>query len=204
MRIILALVLLLLHLLAAPHNAVGDESPGNEWLGIGGLRIVDVHHTEGYIRGVMNLSGENGTGWISPAPPGEPMADVAGVWTISLAGAEARWAEVTLHQADGEVFGEGAMTSRTGTRLVTAAGYVRLSQLDLWLVTVGDPSLFRVRLSLLTSPASGGYAVYSPAVREGFGTATGYKAATLGEVPPPRSPLSPYDSGRLVVGTGAA
>ncbi|MCR3883084.1 hypothetical protein P0O24_07710 [Methanotrichaceae archaeon M04Ac] len=190
MRIILVFIILLLHLLAAPHNAVGDGSQADEWLGIGGLRIVDVHHTEGYLRGVMNLSGENGTGWIQPSPPGQPMADVAGVWTISFEGEDTMWAEVTLHQADGEVFGEGAMTSRTGTRLVTAAGYVGQSQLDLWLVTVGYPSLFRVRLSLLTSPASGGYAVYSPAVRMGFGTATGYKAAALGDVPPPRSPLS--------------
>ena len=95
--------------------ALAEGSPQDEWLGIGGLRIVDVHHTEGYLVGVANLSGENGTEWLEPALPGQTSAEVGGVWTIFLADQETRRLDLTLYQADGEVFGEGTMTSQSRT-----------------------------------------------------------------------------------------
>lgn len=183
MRIILVLIPALL--LTASHPASADGSSDDEWLGIEGLQIADVHHTEGYIVGMMNLSGENGTGWIEPGEPlalsGQPLPDVAGIWSFSLADEETRRLDLTLYQADGEVFGEGTMTSKSGTKLATAAGYVTSNLLDLHVVTVGDPALYRLRLDLATSPAQGSYAAYSAAGSEGSGSATGYKTAPLGE-----------------------
>ncbi len=75
---------------------------GDEWLGIEGLRIADVHHTEGYIRGIMNLSGERWTPTL-----GTGTSDVAGVWSFTLTGEVSRRLDLTLYQAEGEVFGEG-------------------------------------------------------------------------------------------------
>ncbi|KQC16022.1 MAG: hypothetical protein APR56_10515 [Methanosaeta sp. SDB] len=180
-------------LLTASHPAQADGSPEDEWLGIGGLRIVDVHHTEGYIVGMMNLSGENGTEWIYPDLSGQTPAYVAGIWSFTLADEETRRLDLTLYQADGEVFGEGSISSTSGTSLVTAAGYATSNLLDLRVVTLGDPTLIRLRLNLLTSPAQGSYAAYSASGLAGRGAASGGRrvltsadlAPTGGEVPPP-------------------
>lgn len=207
MRIILVFILLILHLLAAPHNAVGDGSQADEWLGIGGLRIVDVHHTEGYLLGMMNLSGQSRRGWTVPALPVWPPSDVAGIWSFTLNGEVRREADLTLYQVGGEVFGEGTMTSEMRRWPVTAAGYVSSNELELSLVTVGDPVLIRVRLSLLTSPASGSYGAYSPSGNADFGAAFGYKRGPLGGIfgPAPASSILPPDAfGGLVAGTGPA
>jgi hypothetical protein len=178
MRIVLVLIPALL--LAASHPAQADGSLEDEWLGIGGLQIVDVHHTEGYIVGMMNISGENGTEWIYPGLSGQTPADVAGIWSFTLADEETRRLDLTLYQADGEVFGEGTITSTSGTRLVTAAGYVVSNLLDLRVVTLGEPALIRLRLNLLTSPIQGSYAAYSASGLAGRGAASGYKTAPLG------------------------
>ncbi|HII06120.1 MAG TPA: hypothetical protein HA349_02030 [Methanotrichaceae archaeon] len=183
MRIILVLIPALL--LMASHPASADGSSDDEWLGIGGLQIADVHHTEGYIVGMMNLSGENGTEWIEPGEPlafsGQPLPDVAGIWSFSLADEETLRLDLTLYQADSEVFGEGTTTSKSGTRLATAAGYVTSNLLDLRVVTLGDPALYRLRLDLATSPAQGSYAAYSASRLAGSGSAAGYKTAPLSE-----------------------
>jgi hypothetical protein len=185
------MVLVLITALLLP--ALAQESPQDEWLGIGGLRIVDVHHTEGYLAGVANLSGENGTEWLEPALPGQTSAEVAGVWTIFLADQETRRLDLTLYQADGEVFGEGTMTSQSRTWVATGAGYVTSSILDLSVVTLGDPALIRLRLNLAASPFVGSYAVYRPSGLSESGTASGYRTVAMGsfsrpaqtvEVPP--------------------
>ena len=204
MRIVLVLAAALL--LTASQSAKAEGSPEDEWLGIGGLRIVDVHHTEGYIIGMMNLSGENGTEWIYPGLSGQIPAYVAGIWSFTLTDKETRRLDLTLYQADGEVFGEGSITSTSGTRLVTAAGYATLNLLDLRVVTLGDPALIRLRLSLLTSPIQGSYAAYSPSGLAGSGIASGYKTAPLGEFLGPvetEETLSPDFASSFGAGLGA-
>ncbi len=171
------LVLMALLLLAAPSPAEAEGSPQDEWLGIEGLRIVDVHHTRGYIVGMLNLTAEKGPGWIEPELPGQVPAPVAGIWTIFLSGEEARRLELTLYQADGEVFGEGIISSTAGTNLVTAAGRATSNLLDLGVVTLGDPALIRLSLDLATSPAQGSYAAYAPAGLVGRGAASGGRTA---------------------------
>ncbi|KQC16122.1 MAG: hypothetical protein WCY97_06575 [Methanothrix sp.] len=178
MKIVLVLIAALL--LATSYPAQADGSTEDEWLGIGGLRIVDVHHTEGYIAGMMNLS-ENGTGWIEPDLSGQISADVAGIWSITLAGDETRRMDLALYQVEGEVFGEGRINSARGSNSVTAAGYATSNMLDLRVVTFGVPALIRLRLSLLTSPIQGSYAAYSASGLTGSGAATGYKTASSGE-----------------------
>jgi len=195
MRIILVFILLLLHLLAAPHSAVGDGSQADEWLGIGGLRIVDAHHTEGYLLGMMNLSAQSRRVWTVPALPARPPSEVAGIWYFNLEGEGRREVDLTLYQVGGEVFGEGTMTSEMRRWPVTAAGYVSPNELELSLVTVGDPALIRVRLSLLTTPARGSYAAYAPSGHAGSGDAFGYKRGPLGGIfgPAPASSILPPD-----------
>lgn len=173
------LVLMAPLLLAAPSPVQAEGSPQDEWLGIEGLRIVDVHHTRGYIAGMLNRTAENGSGWLEPELPGQDPAPVAGIWAIFLSGEEARRLDLTLHQADGEVFGEGTLSSTAGTRLVTAAGYATNNLLDLRTVTVGDPALIRLRLDLATSPAQGSYAAYDPSDLVGSGAATGGRTALI-------------------------
>lgn len=170
------LVLITVHLLAAssPAQAEGTE---DEWLGIEGLRIVDVHHTSGYIVGVLNQTTENGSSWIEPYFPGQAPASVAGIWTIFLSGEEARRLDLTLYEVDGEVFGEGILSSTTGTDLAAAAGSATKNLLDLRAVTVGDPALIRLSLNLTTSPAQGSYAAYTPAGFADRGAAAGGKTA---------------------------
>ncbi len=208
MRTILVLILALLLTLSYPTSA--DESPEDEWLGIEGLQIVDVHHTEGYIVGMMNLSGENWTGWIEQgeylAPLGQLSPDVAGIWSISLMEEETRQLDLTLYQADGEVFGEGTMTSKGDSRQVTAAGSAASGLLDLRVVSLGDPALYRVRLSLLTSPAQGSYVAYSASGLVGSGTAAGYKIPYVtGFTGPVHAEvvLPPDLAGNFVAGQGA-
>ncbi|HPJ84330.1 MAG TPA: hypothetical protein PLM24_03890 [Methanothrix sp.] len=193
-------------LLAASYPTPADGSPEDEWLGIGGLRIVDVHHTEGYILGMMNLTGENGTGWIEPGLPAGTSAYVVGIWTFYLAGEETRRLDLALYQVEDEIFGEGTMTSASGTTLATAAGYATSSLLDLHVVTVGDLALYRLRLGLLTSPIQGSYAAYSASGLAGYGAVSGYKTAPLGEYPGPAETeeVSPPDlTGSFGAGLGA-
>lgn len=197
MRILLIFISLLLG--AALHGSVGEEPPADEWLGIEGLRIVDVHHTEGYLRGVMNLSGQSRTGWTPLAPPVRPATDVAGIWSFTLLGRERLEGEVALYQVDGEVFGEGAIASEMGRWQVTAAGYATYNDLEIRLVPVGDPTLIRLRLSLLGIPARGSYAVYTPSGQAGFGAAFGYKRGPIGGAylpAPPSSVVPPEPSWR--------
>jgi hypothetical protein len=171
MKILLLLMAALL--LAASYPTEAEGSPQDEWLGIEGLRIVDVHHTRGYIVGMLNRTAENGSGWLEPDLPGQAPAPVAGIWTVFLSGEEAQRLDLTLYQADGEVFGEGIIYSTAGTNLVTAAGLATSNLLDLGVVTVGDPALIRLRLNLATSPAQGSYAAYTPSGLTGSGAATG-------------------------------
>lgn len=175
MKIILMLIPALL---MAAYPASAEETTEDEWLGVGSLRIVDVHHTEGYIAGIRNLSGENETGLIEPALPGQTPAEVAGVWTIFLADRETRRLDLTLYQAGGEVFGEGTMASGSRTWTVTAAGYATSEILDLRAVTLGDPTLIRFRLNLTTSPLVGSYAIYRPVGLSESGTVSGYRTPT--------------------------
>ncbi|MDF0591527.1 hypothetical protein [Candidatus Methanocrinis natronophilus] len=203
MRILLIFISLLL-LGATLHGAVGEEPPAEEWLSIEGLRIVDVHHTEGYLRGVMNLSGQSRIGWTPPAPPVRPATDVAGIWSFTLLGRERLEVEVALYQVDGEVFGEGAIASEMGRWQVTAAGYATYNDLELRLVPFGDPTLIRLRLSLLAVPARGSYAVYTPSGQAGFGAAFGYMRGPIGWAYPPASLSSvvpPEPSWRPEAGT---
>jgi len=123
---------------------------GDEWLGIEGLRIADVHHTEGYIRGIMNLSGERWTPTL-----GTGTSDVAGVWSFTLTGEVSRRLDLTLYQAEGEVFGEGTLAADGAAWQVAVAGERAYNQLDLRCVVLGSPSLIRLWLGLSTSPARG-------------------------------------------------
>ncbi len=191
MKIILMLIPALL--MAASYPASAEEPTEDEWLGVGGLRIVDVHHTEGYIAGMRNLSGENETGLIEPAFPGQTPAEVAGVWAIFLADRETRRLDLALYQVGEEVFGEGTMTSAGRTWTAAAAGYATSEVLDLRAVTLGDPALFRLRLNLNTSPVVGSYAIFRPSGLSESGSASGYRTPTpasfsrtdqSGEVPP--------------------
>lgn len=177
MRLFLVLITALLLAASSPAEAEGSE---DEWLGIEGLQIVDVHHTEGYIVGALNRTAENGSGWIEPDLPGQAPASVTGIWTIFLSDEEARRLDLTLYQADGEVFGEGTITSTTGTGLVTAAGSVTKSLLELQVVVVGDPALIRLSLNLATSPAQGSYAAYTPSGLADSGIASGERSALVG------------------------
>jgi hypothetical protein len=170
MRIFLVLITALLLAASSPAE---EGSHQDEWLGIEGLRIVDVHHTGSYIAGLLNLTEENGTGWIEPRLPGQVPSTVTGIWTIFLSGEEVRRLDLTLYQADDEVFGEGTISSTMGTRLVTAAGSAANNLLDLRVVPVGDPAIIRLRLDLATSPAQGSYAAYTPLGLAGSGAATG-------------------------------
>lgn len=202
MRIVLVLMTAIV--LAAPFAAALNESTStyDEWLGIGGLRIVDVHHTEEYIAKMANISGENGTEWLEPGVS----TLVAGIWSFSLAGEnDTRRLDLTLYQAESEVFGEGTMTSKDGTRLIAAAGNATSNLLDLRIVVLGDPGLIRARLSLLATPAQGRYAFYTPSGLAGSGAAFGYwtaplpssGAASAGE------PLPPDLAGSFSAGHGA-
>jgi len=190
MRIVLVIAAAILLTLTAPSGAASDGLTDEEWLGIGGLRIVDVHHTEEYIAKMANISGENGTWWLEPGV----FTPVAGIWSFTLVGEEdARRLDLTLYQADSEVFGEGTMTSEDGTRMIAAAGNATSQLLDLRIVILGETALIRVRLSLLATPAQGSYAFYTPSGLAGSGTALGYRTAPLpqagaaaeAEVPPP-------------------
>ncbi|MGB3943383.1 MAG: hypothetical protein WBK88_01155 [Methanothrix sp.] len=205
MRTLLVFIPLLLG--AALQGAVGEEPLADEWLGIGGLRIVDVHHTEGYLRGVMNLSGQSRTGWMPPALPVRSATDVAGVWSFTLLGRERLEAEVALYQVDGEVFGEGAIASETRRWQVTAAGYATSNDLELRLVPVGDPALTSLRLSLLTIPSRGSYASYTPSGKADSGAAFGYRRGPIGwtySPAPPPSVVPPDPSWRPGAGTAPA
>lgn len=193
MKVLLALIPILLLTVLMPAGAEGSQT--DEWLGIGGLRIVDAHHTEGYILGMMNLSGQGRRGWTVPALPLRPPSEVAGIWSLTLEGEGRREADLALYQVGSEVFGEGTMTSEMRRWPVTAAGYVSSNGLELSLVTVGDPGLIRVRLSLLTIPARGSYAAYSPSGHAGSGDAFGYKSGPPGGIfgPAPASSILPPD-----------
>lgn len=174
---------------------------GDEWLGIEGLRIADVHHTEGYIRGIMNLSGERWTPTL-----GTGTSDVAGVWSFTLTGEVSQRLDLTLYQAEGEVFGEGTLAADGAAWQVAVAGERAYNQLDLRCVVLGSPSLIRLWLGLSTSPARGTYAIYTPAGPAGTGVAYGSKAAPLGGSPsslPSGGVLPPYPSGSPASGLGA-
>ena len=180
MKVLLALIPILLLTALIPAGAQGSQA--DEWLGIGSLRIISAHHTEGYILGMMNLSGQDRRGWTMPALPGRPGSEVAGIWSFTFEGEGRREADLGLYQVGGEVFGEGIMTSDTRRWQLTAAGYVSSNVLDLSLVTVGDPGLIRVRLSLLTTPARGSYAAYAPSGHAGSGEAFGHKRGPPGGI----------------------
>lgn len=160
---------------------------GDEWLGIEGLRIADVHHTEGYLRGIMNLSGER---W--PPTPGLGISGAAGVWTVNLEGGAPRRLDLTLYQADGQIFGEGTMNTGGALQQVAAAGEVTYNQLDLRCVVLGEPVLVRLWIGLSTSPERGTYAIYTPGGLAGTGGASGSWAG------PPGGAYTPLPAGGVL------
>lgn len=200
MKILLALTAAIFAA-SLPASAYGYY--GDEWLGIEGLRIADVHHTEGYLLGIMNLSADRVPPWPAPGPRA---SEAAGVWTVTLVGEAPRRLDLTLYQAEGQIFGEGTMTTGVGLQQVAAAGEVTYNQLDLRCVVLGEPVLVRLWIGLSTSPAGGRYAVYAPGALLGTGEARGSWAGPPGGASSPLHPggvLPPPSSRGPASGVGA-
>ena len=105
-----------LSLLLVP--ALGEDPPQEDWIGIGDLRIVDVHHTEKYIT-TMNATQEYGEApgtWPATALPGSQR------WHLTIWDGPTRYVDLTLFQVDGEIFGQGVMTTDGVSQTVTATG----------------------------------------------------------------------------------
>jgi len=92
----------------------------------------------------------------------EPLVpDLAGDWALTLEDDVTRYANLSLYQADGEVFGYGYMTFDNTVQKVAAGGSVEDNTLDLYLISIEEEIMFRLNFTVDYGSISGYYRGYS-------------------------------------------
>jgi len=146
------------------------EPPQEDWIGIGDLRIVDVHHSEKYIV-AMNTTPEYAGGgpetWPATTYPESQ------IWYLTLWDGTTRYVDLTLFQVENEIFGQGAMTTSGISQTVTATGYLMADLLELRIFVLEDNVMYRLRMDFAGGSASGSYTGYSTTGAKWFGSAFG-------------------------------
>lgn len=144
---------------------------------------------------VLPSSAANNSGLVvEPSEPSVP--DLAGDWRLTLLDDDniSREVNLTLYQAEKEVFGWGNMTADNVTRRMVAGGSLEEDFLNLYLITEEVDLLFRLTFKVGDDSMSGDYRGYSSdgAVINGNGSGYWYPpsgtAAGLGPKPngPPK------------------
>ncbi|MEA2044964.1 MAG: hypothetical protein U9N48_00315 [Euryarchaeota archaeon] len=147
--------------------ASSQEEFQEDYLGITDLGIVDVHHSQEYMRII------SGYDYYDYSEPFSIWGPAAGSWSLTLQDSTTRYADLVLYQVDGEVFGQGTMIHNGRAQTVAAGGSMMGNLLDIRLITLDGGNMYRLRLDMSTRPARGSYSAYSPAGARWAGTVTG-------------------------------
>jgi len=192
------LYLILAVFFSLSYVAFSEEQTEEDWIGIGDLGIVDVHHTAGYIT-AMNGSDSVETSEASPFPLlSHPSAQT---WSFSLRDEFTRDLELTLFQVDSQIFGQGIMTVPGGQiQTVTAAGLVAGEQMELRVVVLDAGNMYRLWLNVAGGSASGSYTGYAPSGSKWFGSVFG--RPSVGEASQTTPPDSPGRNDDITSGIG--
>jgi hypothetical protein len=90
-----------------------------------------------------------------------PALGVAGNWSFRLRDSKNRFLALTLFQSDNAIFGTGNMNDGGDTMKASASGSVSADRLSLDVISSGTVNLYRLRLNLSGSSASGEYVAFS-------------------------------------------
>ena len=111
------------------------------------------------------------------SPTTSPASIVAGNWTFQLRDSKNRFISLTLFQFEDAVFGTGNMNDGGDTMKVSASGSVAADKLSLDVISSGTISLYRLKLNLSGSSASGEYRAFSTNHDPWIGIVEGMNAA---------------------------
>lgn len=105
--------------------------------------------------------------------PEGSVANIAGGWTLTLDNSGTKSLKLMLYQNNDAVFGSGDITVLGNTTPVSAGGTLNGNSLTLYVVPSGEPSLYRIDMTVGPGSMNGGYVFSTEAATSQRGSASG-------------------------------
>lgn len=101
---------------------------------------------------------------------------VAGTWSLEIDAGTPVYANITLVQSEDAVFGKGKIMYENDTQTAVASGSIKGDMLSLDLLSVEDPKLYRLSMTVSGNSATGSNTAYSPNESPSTGPAKGLRS----------------------------
>jgi hypothetical protein len=92
--------------------------------------------------------------------------NVAGKWRLELTDVSTKVADLTLYQSGETVYGSGIIAIGSSTQGIAASGVIKGNSLDLDLITMTEPGLYKVSMIMGAEPSPGTYQLFTPFVTQ--------------------------------------